>query len=319
MKLNEIRTFVTVAEAQSVQEAGNRLGLTQSAVSRLIQRLEAELGVTLFDRQTKPLALTRDGELALVHARRILGATTDFADAFAGSAEPKGLLRLGVAHVLVALAADSPLDALRAGFPGLTVRIHSDWSTPLLEQVRTGALDGAIVLLGEGQSPPDDLPARCLSREEASIIAATDWAATDWAATKPAAGPWSLSAMNDVGWVLQPDGCKYRNALALALAPLGLRPNVMVEAFDQSLLVSLVARGVGFGLAPLRLIAPIAAADRIRPVDLPDFHLSVTVWLVRARVLGRLNPVFDRLEESLIRPLTGTAMATPPTLHSAAE
>ncbi|MBP2226809.1 DNA-binding transcriptional LysR family regulator [Azospirillum agricola] len=308
MKLNEIRTFVTVAEAQSVQEAGNRLGLTQSAVSRLIQRLEAELGVTLFDRQTKPLALTRDGEVALAHARRILGAATDFSDAFAGSVEPRGLLRLGVSHVLVPLAAGRPLDELRAAFPGLTVRIHSDWSAPLTEQVRTGVLDGAVMLLGDGQAPPEDLPARRLSREEVSVIASAEQAA---------AGPWSLSDMNAAGWVLQPDGCKYRNALGLALAPLGARPNVMVEAFDQTLLVSLVARGVGFGLAPLRLIAPVdaAAALRIRPVTVPDFRFGVAVWLVRARVTGRIGPVFDRLEDSLTRQLT----ASPAGVHSAAE
>jgi len=306
MKLNEIRTFVTVAEAQSVQEAGNRLGLTQSAVSRLIQRLEAELGVTLFDRQTKPLALTRDGEVALAHARRILGAATDFSDAFAGSAEPKGLLRLGVAHVLTALAAGCPLDDLRAGFPGLTVRIHSDWSAPLMEQVRAGALDGAVVLLGEGQAPPDDLPSRLLSREEVSVVASAE---------RAAAAPGSLAAMNAVGWVLQPDGCKYRNALGLALAPLGLRPNVTVEAYDQTLLASLVARGVGFGLAPMRLLAPVEAAAPLQPVELSGFHLTVTVWLVRARVVGRIGPVFDRLEDSLGRHLTARTEG----LHSAAE
>ena len=213
MKLNEIRTFIAVADAQSVQEAGSRLGLTQSAVSRLIQRLEAELGVVLFDRQTKPLALTRDGELALAHARRILAATSDFADAFAGSTEPRGLLRLGTAHVLTALTTGRPLDELRAGFPGLTLRLHADWSNPLLEQVRAGTLDGAVILLCEEQAPPEDLPARRIGTEPVSIIAAPGDDTTD------------LAAMNQRGWVLQPNGCRYREALHQALAPLGVEPN----------------------------------------------------------------------------------------------
>ncbi|MBP2299457.1 LysR family transcriptional regulator [Azospirillum picis] len=304
MKLNEIRTFIAVADAQSVQEAGNRLGLTQSAVSRLIQRLEAELGVVLFDRQTKPLALTRDGELALAHARRVLAAAGDFADAFAGAAEPRGLLKLGVAHVLTALAAGRPLDELRAGFPGLTFRLQSDWSTPLIEQVRAGSLDGALVLLCEDEEPPEDLPVRRLSSEPVSIVAGPDGT--------PNPG---LAAMNSRGWVLQPSGCRYRNALHLALAPLGQQPNVTVEAFDQSLLVALVARGVGYGLAPLRLIAPIPAASSLRPVDVPGFRLRVTVWLVQARTAGRIGPVFDRLEAVLHRQLDACA----PVLHSAAE
>jgi DNA-binding transcriptional LysR family regulator len=312
MKLNEIRTFIAVADAQSVQEAGNRLGLTQSAVSRLIQRLEAELGVVLFDRQTKPLALTRDGELALAHARRILAATSDFADAFAGSAEPRGLLRLGMAHVLTALTTGRPLDELRAGFPGLTLRLHADWSNPLIEQVRSGTLDGAVVLLCEEQAPPDDLPVRRIGTEPVSIIAAPDDGTTD------------LTAMNQRGWVLQPNGCRYREALHQALAPFGLQPNVTVEAYDQSLLVSLVTRGVGYGLAPMGLIAPIPEAATVRPLDLPNFRMSVTIWLIQARATGRIAPAFDRLEEALRREMaagrrTNCRMEEYPLLHSAAE
>ena len=309
MKLNELRTFVAVAEAQSVQEAGNRLGLTQSAVSRLIQRLEAELGVTLFDRQTKPLALTRDGELALAHARRVLKASDDLSDAFAGTAAPRGMLRLGVAHVLTALAAHRPLDTLRAAFPDLAVRLHSDWSTPLMEQVRNGTLDGALVLLGDGQLPPDDLVGIRVSQEPVHIIASRESFGPE---------PLTLPAMNAVGWILQPDGCKYRNAMTHALARHGLPLNVTIEAFDQTLLIALVARGVGFGLAPMRLIASTPHAAQVRTVDIPEFSLNVAVWLVRARFTGRIGPVFDRLEISL-RDQLATPVPTPMPLHSAAE
>ncbi|WP_074123195.1 LysR family transcriptional regulator [Bradyrhizobium sp. AS23.2] len=71
MKLNEIRTFVTVAQTGSVQAAARQLHMTQSVVSRLVQRLERDLGATLFDRQSKPLALTYDGQSALHHGRRV--------------------------------------------------------------------------------------------------------------------------------------------------------------------------------------------------------------------------------------------------------
>lgn len=313
MKLNEIRTFVTVAEAQSVQDAGVRLGLTQSAVSRLIQRLEGELGVVLFDRQTKPLALTRDGELALAHARRVLAATADLSDAFTATAEPQGLLRLGVAHVLTLTASAGPLDDLRAAFPNLTVRFHSDWSTPLIEQVRHGGLDGAVILLSEGQTPPDDLDARCLSREEVLVV---------MPGKRRGRVP-GLAEMNETGWVLQPDGCRYRSFITQALARIGQTPNILVEAYDQTLLASLVARGVGFGLAPPRLIARAANAVELRLVPVPGFSLSVAVWLVRAGCTSRLSPVFDRLEKSLedelSQELPWPEVATEPVYHSAAE
>lgn len=302
MKLNEIRTFVAVAEAQSVQEAANRLRLTQSAVSRLIQRLEAEVGTTLFDRQSKPLLLTRDGQVALAHARRVLEAVEGLGDAFAGSGQPAGILRLGATHVLTRLLSGDALDDLRTAFPGLTVRLSEDWTSTLLDQLDSGALDGALVLTAVDGAPRAELQGHRLTLEEVSVVGAPDLIAR-------AQG--SLAAMNSVGWVVQPEGCRYRTALSETLQRAGLSINVAVEAFDQELLLSLAARGIGFGMGPLRLIEGTPMATRLRPVPVDGFRLTVAVWLVRARYSGRLARVFDTLEASLLQQFHP--------LHSAAE
>lgn len=302
MKFNEIRTFVAVADARSVQEAADRLRLTQSAVSRLIQRLEGELGVVLFDRQTKPLALTNDGRLALDHARRVMKASEAMAAAFAEGGEPNGLFRLGSSHVLARLAAGEPLDALRRRFPKVTLRLHTDWSGALLEQLNAGTLDGALIILYATGHPSGDFEAECLAVEEVRAVATPELAA----ATPP-----SLEALNRVGWVLQPDGCGYRTALERILARSGATLNVAVESYDQELLLSLAARGVGFGLAPMRVFGACPLAGRLVALDLPALQITVSVWLVRGRHATRLGPVFDLMAERL------SAEMMP--LHSAAE
>jgi DNA-binding transcriptional LysR family regulator len=306
MKLNEIRTFVAVAEAQSVQEAANRLHVTQSAVSRLIQRLEAEIGATLFDRQTKPLMLTRDGQVALAHARRVLEAVEGLGEVFAGSGQPAGILRLGSSHVLARTIAGEPLDTLRASFPSLTVRLHSDWSDALLAQLASGALDGALVLQPVGDDAPRDLEGCRLALEEVRVVGTPALIAGHGR---------TLEAMNAIGWVLQPEGCGYRTALERALEKCRLSINVAVEAFDQELLLSLAARGVGFGVGPLRLVRGTEAGARLAPVEVEGFRLTVAVWLLRARHSGRLTPVFDALEGSLLRQLRRPLDL----VHSAAE
>lgn len=88
-----------------------------------------------------------------------------------------------------------------------------------------------------------------------------------------------------------------------------------VESFDQELLLTLAARGVGFGTGPLRLVDGTPLAARLRPVPVDGFRLTVAVWLVRARNSGRLDRVFDALEGSLLRQLD----RQPAALHSAAE
>ena len=77
--------------------------MTRSAVSRVVQRLELELGATLFDRQTKPLILTYDGRIAHEHGERVLNVTKAFSEALAPNAEPSGILRIGTAHMFAEL------------------------------------------------------------------------------------------------------------------------------------------------------------------------------------------------------------------------
>lgn len=291
MKLNEIRTFVTVAQTGSVQAAARQLHMTQSAVSRLVQRLELDLGATLFDRQTKPLALTHDGQAALDHGRRVLDAADAFADALSPAAPPTGVLRIGTAHALAEMVGERPLDKLRSGFPELTLQISVDWTGPLLERLHAGSLDAAVITLLNDGAPNTDLQARCLGREQVRIIGAAGLASTRWR---------SLPAMNEVGWVIQPEACGYRIALTEALERAGAGPpRVIVEAFGKNLQLSVVARGAGFGLLPASQVKKIPVRLKVKAITVPDFRRTVSTWFVRRRQPGRLSRPLDAMEQAL--------------------
>src|SRR5215510_10738043 len=92
---SDMRAFVQVVEQQSFSGAAAALGLTPSAVSKLITRLEERLGVRLLHRTTRRLALTPEGELYFARARRIL---TDIDEAEAelakSRASPRGRLHV---------------------------------------------------------------------------------------------------------------------------------------------------------------------------------------------------------------------------------
>ncbi|MGY3494292.1 LysR family transcriptional regulator [Bradyrhizobium sp. USDA 4502] len=295
MKLNEIRTFVTVAQTGSVQGAARQLHMTQSAVSRLIQRLELDLGVTLFDRQTKPLALTHDGHAALHHGRLVLDAAEAFSDALSPAAPPMGVLRIGTAHALAEIVAERPLDQLRSGFPEVTLQISIDWTAPLLERLHSGTLDAALITLLTDAPPKTDLPARCLGREDVLIIGA---------ASHTAARRRSLRALNEVGWVIQPESCGYRVALTQALERAGAgAPRIIVEAFGKNLQLSVIARGAGFGLLAASQVKKIPAKQKVKAFNVPDLRLTASTWFIRRRQLGRLSRPLDAMEQALSRTL----------------
>ncbi|MGF6956349.1 LysR family transcriptional regulator [Paraburkholderia youngii] len=122
--LANLESFVRAAEGGSFAEAGRRLGLTAAAVSRNVAMLERNLGVRLFQRSTRKLALTEAGERFLVSIHGNLDALQSaIAEAAAQSSEPAGVLKVsmpptfGIAHVLPLLP------AFMAKYP----RIRPEW------------------------------------------------------------------------------------------------------------------------------------------------------------------------------------------------
>ncbi len=105
-----MRVFVRAIERGTFAVAASDLGLTPSAVSKLVSRLEARLGVRLVNRTTRKLALTAEGETYFQSGRRLIEAVDGLEDEVAASAgRPRGVLRIstavsfGVQHLAPAL------------------------------------------------------------------------------------------------------------------------------------------------------------------------------------------------------------------------
>jgi LysR family transcriptional regulator for bpeEF and oprC len=120
--LNSIRVFVHVAETRSFTEAAHRLGLTSSAISKAITRLETEMGVRLLLRTTRSVGLSDDGKNFFEHCQQIL---TDIEAAEnmlnRATSSPHGRLRI---HMTVGFGSRVIMPAMRGfieRYPGLTV------------------------------------------------------------------------------------------------------------------------------------------------------------------------------------------------------
>lgn len=125
--LDELQAFVAVVETGSITGASELLGLTISATSRTLGRLEKKLQTTLLRRTTRRLELTEEGELFLQRAREILAAVDDAEEQMAARRiRPAGRLRVDAAtpfmlHVLVPL-----LESFRAAYPEVELELTSN-------------------------------------------------------------------------------------------------------------------------------------------------------------------------------------------------
>src|SRR2546426_7187983 len=127
MEFDDLRTFVTVAETRSVSQAARQLFLTQPAVTRRLQRLEATLGSPLIDRKRRPFALTPAGHQVLERCRRGVHLGREGQEAIASDGGPAGEVRNGVAHALTELTLTRPLYFLRKKFSPGDLRVANGW------------------------------------------------------------------------------------------------------------------------------------------------------------------------------------------------
>jgi DNA-binding transcriptional LysR family regulator len=146
MELRHLRYFVAVAEELHFRRAAERLHVAQPAVSEQIHKLEDELGVRLFDRTQRKVELTDAGAALLTEAHRVL-RQAEAARLAARSASERPGLRIG--YVPTALRANIPrtLRRLVIAMPNLQTTMEPGSGLELVDAVRAGELDVAVVSL----------------------------------------------------------------------------------------------------------------------------------------------------------------------------
>ncbi|MBL3684736.1 LysR family transcriptional regulator (plasmid) [Sinorhizobium meliloti] len=157
LDLDCLRTFVTIVDTGSFSNAAGAVARTPSAVSMQIKKLEEHLGVSLFDRDSRSVALTRDGEKLLPRARQILSLSNEAVARFV-MPDLQGKVKFGAPHDLAERVLPSILRNLESNFPSITVDVTADTSDGLLRRARSGHLDLAIINFAKGsRNPPGEL------------------------------------------------------------------------------------------------------------------------------------------------------------------
>jgi DNA-binding transcriptional LysR family regulator len=146
MELRQLRGFVAVARTGTVTAAANSLGLAPASVSEQVRRLEAGLGVPLFERTPRGMRLTEPGAALLARAQGLLDHADEVRRAVTGS---RRRVRIGALEMLAAAKLPAVIRRLAERSPDLDVEVHSLSRQPLLEAVSGGRLD-AVLLLDQG-------------------------------------------------------------------------------------------------------------------------------------------------------------------------
>jgi DNA-binding transcriptional LysR family regulator len=139
-----LRSFVAVAENRGFTRAAARVGRTQSTVSLQIKKLEENLGRPLFERGSRELQLTSDGEMLIVFARQIL-KLADEARASMMEADVEGSVRLGTPEDFATVYLPNVLAQFARTHPRIGLEVNCNFSANLLEGFSKGEYDLVLI------------------------------------------------------------------------------------------------------------------------------------------------------------------------------
>ncbi|MGP8297646.1 LysR family transcriptional regulator [Streptomyces inhibens] len=293
MDLLSLRYFRAVARREHISRAAEELRVAQPSVSRTIARLEAELGVPLFDRQGRAIRLNRYGAAFLTRVERALN---ELDDARREVADAAGLDDGGVAFAAETLLPFTELLAgFRAAHPGVAVRCFQSTPDAMLDQLRAREVDFCIAsqpLSGAG------LGAVRLLHEEVLLVVPTGHPLTGRDRV-------TVADIAEEPFISTRPGHWQRSLLDRLFASIGRRPVISCEGDEPGATHFLVAAGLGVGLMP-----SLARAD-LSQVPLVWLHLDTpdcvrTLSLVR-REDGYLSAAAARFRDMAVAHFTERA------------
>ncbi|MCR9293133.1 MAG: LysR family transcriptional regulator [bacterium] len=157
MELDQLRYFLRVAERRNFTRAAEELLISQPALSRSIQKLEAELGQPVFERKTKSVSLTEAGQLLQARAQQVLSILDDTKAEITDDGQT-GRIRVGAIPTIAPYFLPSVLKSFSLEYPSAQIVVQESTTEVLLKACNQGKIDLAVIAL--------PVPAKYLEIEE---------------------------------------------------------------------------------------------------------------------------------------------------------
>lgn len=282
MEFQQLRYLCAIADTGSFTRAAERCRVAQPSLSQQISRLEEELGTKLFDRLGRSIRLTEAGHAFLPHARTALEQAELGRDEIQGRRnDRRGPVAIGVIPTVAPYYLPRRLAGFTRRFPEATVRIVEEITPVLVEQLRSVAIDLALL----------SLPLKHREFEVVPLLKERLFAALPPDHPLAQASVVSLRDLRNENFVLLRDGHCFRGVALDACRRARLAPRVAFESGQFSSLLGMVAAGVGITLVP-RMAVDRSFSCRYVPVSDPQAERTIAAVRLKGRSFTRVQQEF---------------------------
>ena len=292
LDIDQLRTFVAIADSGSFTRAAEIVHKTQSAVSMQMKRLEERLGRPVFERDGRASKLNDDGERLLDYARRIVRLNGECVAAFAET-DLAGRVRLGLPDDYAERYLPEILAAFSRSNPRAEVTVVCEPTPFLVEGIRTGELDLAIITHVDGQSTSDVVRVEQLLWVTSSRHAVQDEDPVPLAVGRPA--------------------CCWRNAAVTALEKVGRRHRIGYVSWYSTAVGAAVLGGLAVSILPESALKPgmriLGARDGFPPLPSSKIGLMRPAAGRHPLAAALADQIRDNLDNLTSGRLTGLPQA----------
>jgi LysR family transcriptional activator of glutamate synthase operon len=295
MELRQLRYFAAVARHEHFTRAAADLHVAQPAVSQQVARLEQELRVRLFDRTSRRVRLTDAGRTFLERVERILAdveSATGEMHEYAG--EVRGRVTLGTLQMLAELRLPKLLRRFHAHYPRIEVALREGSTDDLIAELRSRALDMALVHFVENETPRG-LASEPLFVDELALAVPPRHRLAARRTVR-------FEELRDEPFVAFKPGTALGRLVASVAAAHDFSPKIAFESGDTLTVRALVAEGLGLTVLPREIAESPGPEVRVVAFARPKLTRTIALAHLASR---RLGPVTRLLAGFLREQLRG--------------
>lgn len=280
METSRCNEFIVLSKTRNFLEASEQLNISQSSLSKHMQSLEKELGVTLLDRSTRKVSLSKEGRVFLPFAQKMSRLDYEMRNALSEDSRlEQKVLGIGSIPVMTPYGITKILADYERDNPGVRLRIQENDAAQLKEMMRKGDLELAFVREWDTEDEEGG------DAEFHSLTYATDELVAVLPLAHPLAsmGKVALSELSDEDFLLLPSGSVMYSLILDVCSRAGFVPRVRYSGSRADNIIDLVSRGMGVSLLMKK---PAAYLDNQRVV-LVDVDQTFRTYIKLYRLSGR--------------------------------
>lgn len=268
MELRQLEYFQMASRLRNITRAAKRLRVSQPNITVAIKKLEAELGIQLFDRSQKQLSLTPEGAVFLSRVDTALRCLNDaLIEVNDFKQLQKGVIKIGIPPMMGAILFPKIFSGFQTLHPGLDVMLFEEGSIVIREKLDQDELDFGIVITSNASSSLNILP---MTRSQLIVCVP---ASSELAKKKKI----SNADIADSNLIVMKEGSYLRQIVQERLHSINVSPNIVLESGQITTIKGLVAHNVGIAFM-LDFIADDSAGIASKPLEDPIFVDIGLAW-----------------------------------------